>query len=402
MLDAHSQSAINPRFLTMYAGADVDGNQSPITRYVSAKDYGTRPLGPDPNLPYYGPGYKLDFPGTAGNCAACHTPMAAANAPYGVDPRQVAGVDAEGIGCDFCHKVWSVSLDARTGLPYANMPGVLSYAFRRPDEGHQFFAGPFDDVAPGEDTYSAVQTESAFCAPCHYGVFWDTVVYDSFGEWLASPYSDPITGQTCQDCHMPRLGVPTFALPEQGGLVRDSQTIYSHRMPGAPDTALLEATLELAVVARRDGEQLYVHVDVANAGAGHHVPTDSPLRQVLLTVSVADPDMMPVDLLSGPVLPSWSGDLAGHPGLYFAKILQERWTELYPSGAYWMPTRIREDTRLPALGSTTADFVFGTTGDGPVHVEVRAVLRRAFYDLMQQKGWTQPDIEMERVMLRVP
>jgi len=30
------------------------------------------------------------------------------------------------------------------------------------------------------------------------------------------------------------------------------------------------------------------------------------------------------------------------------------------------------------------------------------VLRRAFYDLMQQKGWTQPDIEMERVMLRVP
>jgi len=59
--DAHSQSAVNPRFLTMYNGTDVHGNQSPPTRYGYSRDYGRFPLRPDPNEPYYGPGYKLDF-----------------------------------------------------------------------------------------------------------------------------------------------------------------------------------------------------------------------------------------------------------------------------------------------------------------------------------------------------
>ncbi|MEW6578906.1 MAG: hypothetical protein AB1435_06890 [Chloroflexota bacterium] len=86
-LDAHSQSATNPRFLTMYLGTDVNGNQSPMTRYGYSRDYGRFPLRPDPSQPYYGPGYKLDFPETAGNCAACHTPAAAVNASYGTDPH---------------------------------------------------------------------------------------------------------------------------------------------------------------------------------------------------------------------------------------------------------------------------------------------------------------------------
>ncbi len=89
--DAHANAASNPRFQTMYSGTDVNGNQSPITRYVSKKDYGTEPLKPDPAQPYYGPGYKLDFPDTAGNCAACHTPMAAINAPYDTDPTIPGG-----------------------------------------------------------------------------------------------------------------------------------------------------------------------------------------------------------------------------------------------------------------------------------------------------------------------
>ena len=165
----------------MYSGTDVHGNQSPPTRYGFNRDYGSFPLRPDLNQPYYGPGYKLDFSETDGNCAACHTPAASVNAPYGVNPTTVTGVAAEGVPCDFCHKVWDVRLAPATGLPYANMPGVLSFEFRRPPEGHQFFAGPYDDVAPGEDTYSALQTESRFCAPCHFGVFWETVVYNSFG-----------------------------------------------------------------------------------------------------------------------------------------------------------------------------------------------------------------------------
>lgn len=194
--DAHSRSAANPRFLTIYNGTDVYGNQSPLTRYAYSRDYGRFPLRPDPAQAYYGPGYRLDFPNTLGNCAACHTPGAAIDAAYATDPNTVSGADVYGVHCDFCHKIADVRLNPDTGLPYPNMPGVLSMDIRRPfaedEDRYQIFFGTFDDDnVPMEDTYLPLIAESAFCAPCHFGQFWDTVVYNSFGEWLASPYSDP-------------------------------------------------------------------------------------------------------------------------------------------------------------------------------------------------------------------
>ena len=91
--DLHSQSAVNPRFLTMYTGTDLDGNQSPPTRYVSSQDYGPRPLPPGLTKPYYGPGYQLDFPDSAGNCATCHVPEPASQPgmAYQVDPTRSEG-----------------------------------------------------------------------------------------------------------------------------------------------------------------------------------------------------------------------------------------------------------------------------------------------------------------------
>ena len=159
------------------------------------RDYGPVPLPPDPQKPYYGPGYKLDFPDSDGNCGSCHIPIAAVGSPYGVNPDDMPEAAEEGVSCDFCHKIWDVRLQ-QDGLPAANRPGVLSIEFRRPETGHQLFMGPFDDVAPGEDTYLPLQRQSAFCASCHFGVFWDVPIYNSYGEWLASPYSDPVEGQT--------------------------------------------------------------------------------------------------------------------------------------------------------------------------------------------------------------
>jgi hypothetical protein len=403
-VDAHAQSAHNPRFLTMYAGTDMDGNQSPVTRYGYSPDYGRFPLRPDPTQPYYGPGYKLDFPATAGNCAACHAPAAAINAPYSTDPIQVSGVGTEGAACDFCHKIWGVRLSPETGLPYANMPGVLSLDFRRPPEGHQLFAGPYDDVGfeGSEDTYSPLQTQSAFCAACHYGTFWDTTIYNSFGEWLDSPYSDPITGKTCQDCHMAPAGATRIANHEQAR-DRDPATIFSHRMPGAADESLLQNTAEMNVTAEQVGDQVIVTVQVTNTQAGHDIPTDSPLRQIFLVVTATDAQGNALPQVEGPALPSWAGDLQDAPGVYFAKILQEIWTEVSPTGAYWNPTRIVEDTRLPALETNTSTYAFAAPeGAGPVTVESRLIFRRAFYDLMQEKGWDVPDIVMEQEQTRLP
>jgi hypothetical protein len=409
LLDAHSQSAVNVRFLTMYNGTDLEGQQSPLTRRGSSRDYGTFPLPPDPSKPYYGPGYKLDFPDSAGNCAACHVPAAAANDPYNTDPNNLSGVEAEGMPCDFCHKVWDVQLDQETQMPHPNYPGVLSIEFLRPHEGHQFFAGPLDDVAPGEDTYSAIQNESAYCAPCHFGVFWDTTIYNSYGEWLVSPYSDPETGQTCQDCHMPHVGATQFAKTDAGGLVRDPDQIFSHRMPGALDRELLENALDMQVDVTREGDILRVNVMLYNDNTGHKIPTDSPLRHMLLLVEVKDDQGNVLTQIEGLKLLPWAGEgspeegyYSGQPGKGFALILQEIWTEISPSGAYWNPTRVVEDTRLQPFQEDFSSYTFRHVTDGEVQVHVRLLLRRAFIELMDQKGWTDPDIMMaeERLVIK--
>jgi len=406
--DAHALSTQNIRFLTMYLGQDVDGNQSPPREYSISRDYGRIPMRPDPNRPYYGPGYKLDFPETSGNCAACHAPAAAVNAAYEIDPTQVGGVGAEGVACDFCHKVWDVSLDPSTGLPQPNMPGVLSFEFRRPPEGHQFFAGPLDDVAPGEDTYVPVQTQSQFCAPCHFQSFWGTQVYNSFGEWLESPYSNAETGKTCQDCHMPVGRSDHFVRLDAGGTLRDPQTIFSHLMPGASDVELLQNAVTMTADAKIKNDRLVVEVNITNDKTGHHVPTDSPLRQMILLVDVVDENGQTLPLLEGERIPEWGGVgdpglgyYAGLPGKGYVKILMEMWTELEPTGSYWNPTQIVNNNRLAAFESDSSTYVFAAPDNGEARVKITLLFRRAFKDLMDQKGWEVPDILMEEETLPV-
>ncbi len=409
--NAHAGAARNERFLTMYAGTDVHGNQSPPTRYIVDKEYGRRPLPPDPSLPYYGPGYKLDFPDHAGNCAACHMPGAAANDPYGTDPLSVRGADTYGVHCDYCHKVADVLLDNATGLPFENMPGVLSSDIRRPfaddPDRYQLFFGTFDDDnVPEEDTYLPLIEESAFCAPCHFGVFWDTLVYNSYGEWLESPYSDPATGATCQDCHMPAPSVDngtviTNVAPGHGGIERDPLRIHAHLQLGSTDEAFLQDALTMEAAAQAGEGTITVSVSLTNDNTGHHIPTDSPLRHMILLVEAADDTGAALELLDGDVLPEWCGEdsaenghYGGLPGKAYARVLEELWTGIYPTGAYWGHTLVRSDTRLAAFQTDTSVYTFARPLYGSASVSVRLIYRRAFIELMDQKGWSAPDITM--------
>jgi hypothetical protein len=417
--DAHGRSATNIRFLTMYNGTDLSGNQSPLTRYATSRDYGRIPLTPDLARPYYGPGYKLDFPDTAGNCAACHVPGAAVDASYGTDPNTVSGVNAFGVHCDYCHKVAGVILDPQTGLPYPNMPGVLSQDIRRPfpedTDRYSIFFGTFDDDnVPMEDTYLPLLKESQWCAPCHYGFFWDTLVYNSFGEWLASPYSNPLTGKTCQQCHMPAPtvldGQPiTNVAPGKGGVDRDPMTIPAHTFPGSSSTDLLQNAVTMTVSDNREGDKVTVTVTIVNDRTGHHVPTDSPLRQMILLVQAEGADGAALTQLDGPIVPEWGGVgdpaqgyYAGLPGKAYAKILMELWTEVAPTGAYWNPTRILSDDRIPAFGSDASTYTFAAPAGMGAYVHVTLLYRRAFIQLMDWKGWDLPDIVMDEIRMEIP
>jgi len=144
-----------------------------------------------------------------------------------------------------------------------------------------------------------------------------------------------------------------------------------------------------------------VEVRVTNENAGHHVPTDHPARNMLLLVDAADTTGHPLESVGTQVLPEWAGvgpaadDYAGRPGKAYAKVLEERWTGVSPSAAYWRPTLVREDTRLPARATdvTRYEFIAPASGEN-VTINTKVVFRRAFKTLAVRKAWQIADIEM--------
>ncbi|HVO72039.1 MAG TPA: hypothetical protein VMT24_18445 [Aggregatilineaceae bacterium] len=429
-VDAHSRAATNAHFLAIYTGTDANG-QAGQPMQIGLD--GT-PLPPDPSLPYHGPGFLLDNPARAGNCATCHTPLASKTSNQqncawsgchtsltveratGVIgrpalPVNLHGEAAEGISCDFCHKIGDVILDPKTNLPYPDMPGILSLKMYRPADGQQVFFGTLVDVNR-RDTYLPLETKSQFCAGCHYGVFGGvvgmgdvkggTTIYNSYGEWLASRYSDPKTGLTCQQCHMLVSSAKWFVFPDRGGLVRDYVQLHDHTMPGIGDTDLLQHAVTMNSTAQRSGDQVQVKVSITNDQTGHDVPTDDPSRSVILVVEALDANGKPPALSQGPVNPAYAGNFGGLPGKTFAKVLKDDWTGETPTAAIWRPVSIVEDTRLVAMATDTTVYTFKAPAGTAVTINVRLMYRRAFAELMKQKGWTDPDILMANQTLQVP
>jgi hypothetical protein len=372
--NAHAGAGTNPRFLSMYNGTDITGTTT-VT-----------------------PGYVLDFPGTTGNCANCHAPGAAVDTPFTTDMNTLAGANTFGVHCDICHKVADVYLNPATGLPYENMPGVLSMDVRRPfpeSERYQLFFGTFDDDnVPEEDTYLPLIEKSQFCAPCHQFSFWGTPIYQSFKEWLESSY--PQMGVECQTCHMPPDGVMTNVAPGAGGVERDPMTIHAHTQPGASDVELLQNTVSMTVSARQVVGHLQGTVTITNTNAGHHVPTDFPGRHILLVITVTDGQGQTLAQQSGPTVPDWGGAQAGRPGKAFAKVLRDMETGEWPVVSYWKQALIVSDNRIPAMDSDTSAYTFAMpVAGGPVTITAELRFRRTFQAVMDAKGWDTPDIVME-------
>ncbi len=208
---------------------------------------------------------------------------------------------------------------------------------------------------------------------------------------------------------MPPGQTDHFARIDKGGLIRDRLTIFSHRMPGAADEKLLRNAVTMEAKTDRLGEQLAVTVTITNDQTGHHIPTDSPLRHLILLVQATDGQGRLLRQLDGPTIPEWGGIgdpnqgyYAGLPGKTFAKVLEELWTEVSPSGAYWNPTRLLSDNRLAAFSADTSTYTFTTVTNGEITVDATLIYRRAFIKLKDQKNWESPDIIMEHKQIRVP
>ncbi len=420
----HAKGVVNPWTLNLYDGTDADGNENT------------------------GPGFRLDFPDSPGDCADCHAPTAAIFAPGKTDlkviynrtvvaypterdyktlervelERKAGSVDGAGIHCDFCHKIQNVEVNDHAGvngsitLHRINMDEDKE---QRQSEGRlppMFVYGPYDDVitfspltgqsvtSPMIASYNPIYQSSDYCSACHQHKNEHGLPFmDTYREWKESPYS--AMGIECQDCHMkPDFGIAIgsfvngdaekFWTPVD---YRDVSTVKDHTFPGATEVLLRNAaTLSIDAVVSQG--QLDVTVTVRNVNTGHHIPSGITIRNMLLLVApvLANGDTLrytgdqrvPV---YGGVGELAEGNYAGHPGKGFALVFGDDKGNIHVMD--WQAQRVVEDTRIKARDHDITTYIFDMPTDaGQVDIHTRLIYRRAFKPLADLKKWTQKDM----------
>ena len=368
--------------------------------WVTDLYYGT--AGEGKGLPDSGPGYRRSYPNSYGDCAFCHVPDIALRTPYqaelnidykddslGQNNNRIEETSSEfrhsGIYCDICHAVTEVQYYTNS-----HMPGVLSYQFTKPRTTRDNMT-----VRTGENAYPLV-SQSLFCAPCHTTKNFNVPIYDTYNEWEKSSYSkDKIT---CQHCHF-----------------RDNSGEITHELLGPNNRDFIKSAIEVNYDIRSVEDKLEVVVSVANIGAGHYFPTGSPLRNVILLVDVKEIGGNRLNLIGNSRLSEYTGkgseydDYFGFPGKLFAKVLKNNkisscdpelkelgiigqdFTDLEDMNlfAFWNPSHIESDTRIPPGSTDTSQFQFQIEpSQVNLSIEIKLIYTKIFKSLARRKLWT--------------
>jgi len=266
---------------------------------------------------------EQNFGGSARKvCLGCHSPIGAQTG----DLDLVKKVSWEGITCDYCHSVQDVTTTG--GNPKARV------------EFTTVKSGPYKDaVSPAHGTrYSAVHTSSMICVTCHeYANSQGFAVLTTYSEWKATSYG--MNEQGCQSCHMYSV---------QGKVVdprvlKSDATLNLHEIPGGHSIQQLNKAIKASVSSVRDGDQVRVVVKLTNQGAGHYVPTGSPLRQLILEVN-AD---------------SYSGQHFSEQRVYRRTVADRRGEVLNSEPLVFIKgAKVVTDTRLAPKETKTETFAF--------------------------------------------
>jgi len=198
-------------------------------------------------------------------CLRCHAPALL----HGQDAKWERKVSWEGVTCDFCHSVQAIRSDPRA-------PFVL-------DVG-QVKSGPLRDAQPNVHAarYSEAFSSSMLCNPCHqFTNEHGLEVLSTYGEWQSSPY--PARSVICQSCHMRNT---SGKVVDPKVLRVASSSVNLHEMPGGHSVTELNRALQAQILSERKGNTVDVTVHVTNRGAGHRLPTGSPLRSIVMVVQV--------------------------------------------------------------------------------------------------------------------
>jgi hypothetical protein len=363
----HARAANGPHFRNLYDGTDRHGRAA-------------------------GWGLLTERENGAGVCVSCHAPSVRDDDPGLLDLRQLDGVAARGVHCDYCHKIAEVG-DGNLGHAH----GRFNLRLLRPvDPQHQIFFGPLDDVDRGDDAYSPLYRDSRYCASCHEGIVFGVPVYTTFSEWQASPAA--AQGRQCQDCHMKPTGTMSNIAPGRGGRSRDPRTLGNHVFFAGSQEEMLRRAIRVEPTTQRTPDGLRVVVRILADDVGHRVPTGFIDRHLILVVEGVDAAGRALPPRSGPRLPAPAADLAGRPGRLYAKLLTD--FDGRAPVPFWRPAREPADTRLtPGVPDETVLLYPPEV----VSLRVRLLYRRFWGEVVQAKDWADVDVVVaERTVLNRP
>ncbi|MBF8296619.1 MAG: hypothetical protein HW389_3164 [Bacteroidetes bacterium] len=162
-------------------------------------------------------------------------------------------------------------------------------------------------------------------------------------------------------------------------------------------------------------DTLRVSVAITNATAGHHVPTDQPMRNLILLVKATNVRGKTLTYTGGGKIPYWGGqgdpaegNYEGLPGKGFAKILEERNPQYVSSSKselqkqispspQWRIINIQQDNRIPALATDISGYAFQVRSeDLPVTLKTELIYRLTFKNWATMKKWDLKDIILAR------
>ncbi len=358
----HGRSITGRHFRNLYEGTDWNGT------------------------PGVGWGLLTQYPDGGGVCASCHAPTATPplsppNLGRIKGERQVEGVAARGVHCDYCHKIARVA-DGPIGLSH----GRFNLRLLRPSEGQMFF-GALNDVDRGEDAFSPLYRDSRYCASCHEGVVFGVHVYGTFSEWQASPAAR--AGKQCQDCHMKPTGRMSNMAPGHGGIRRDPRTLANHRFFDGSQEDMLRRAVQASATLERESNGVRAKVRLWADGVGHRLPTGFVDRHLLLIVEGRDSDGKLLTVRSGPRLPALAGsELEGKPGRLYARMLSD--FDGHSPTPFWLAAPDPPpDTRLVPGKIDETTFAFPATLS---RLRVRVVYRRFWLEVARVKKWPDQDL----------
>ncbi len=274
----------------------------------------------------------------AGICLRCHAPALL----QAQDAKWERKVSWEGVTCDFCHSVRGVRPDPKT-------PFLL-------DVG-QVKSGPLRDVQSTAHVarYAETFSSAMLCNPCHQFTNGHGLdVLSTYNEWQASEY--PARSITCQNCHM--RGTSGKVVDPKVKRVASS-LVNLHEMPGGHSVTELNRALQAVISSERHGATLDVTVQVTNRGAGHRLPTGSPLRAIVMVVQVD----------------GGTGKAQTATRTYGRLVVDEHGQEANDEAAVWLRgAKVVRDDRLAPNEKRVEKFSFQV----PVNAPVRSVAKFYF------------------------